>query len=73
LIYLPVVELESNISECSSRPLGIRRGCADAAAARPRSSCACNFRWSLYLHNREYQALAGFLAGAAVLVWKAGG
>jgi len=25
----------------------------------------------LYRHNREYQALLGFLAGAAVLLWKA--
>jgi len=25
----------------------------------------------LYRYNREYQALLGFLAGAAVLLWKA--
>jgi hypothetical protein len=29
------------------------------------------FRWSLYVKNREYQAAAGFLAGAMLLVWKA--
>lgn len=29
------------------------------------------FRWSLYLHNQEYQALLGFLAGAVLLAWKA--
>jgi protein-S-isoprenylcysteine O-methyltransferase Ste14 len=28
------------------------------------------FRWSLYRHNREYQALLGFLAGVALLVLK---
>lgn len=29
------------------------------------------FRWSLYLRNQEYQAALGFLAGAALLAWKA--
>jgi len=29
------------------------------------------FEWRLYWKNEEYQALAGFLAGAAWLVWKA--
>jgi len=28
------------------------------------------FQWSLYVRNREYQALAGFLAGAALLAAK---
>ena len=30
-----------------------------------------HFQWSLYRRNREYEALAGFLAGVAVLCWKA--
>jgi len=29
------------------------------------------FRWGLYRKNQEYQALLGFLAGVAWLVWKA--
>jgi protein-S-isoprenylcysteine O-methyltransferase Ste14 len=29
------------------------------------------FEWRLYWKNEEYQALAGFLAGAALLIWKA--
>ena len=29
-----------------------------------------HFEWRLYRRNREYEALAGFLAGAAVLIWK---
>jgi len=29
------------------------------------------FRWALYMKNREYQAAAGFLAGALFLLWKA--
>ena len=28
------------------------------------------FRWSLYFKNQEYQAGAGFLAGALFLLWK---
>jgi len=28
------------------------------------------FRWSLYVRNREYQAFAGWLAGAALLITK---
>jgi protein-S-isoprenylcysteine O-methyltransferase Ste14 len=37
----------------------------------PSRSTAKPFRWSLYLHNREYEALIGFLAGTAALLWKA--
>jgi hypothetical protein len=41
----------------------------------PRLTPAANpgkpFRWATYWKNREYEALAGFLAGAVVLVAKA--
>jgi hypothetical protein len=30
-----------------------------------------SFRTELYLRNQEYQALLGYLAGLAYLVWKA--
>jgi protein-S-isoprenylcysteine O-methyltransferase Ste14 len=30
-----------------------------------------HFRWAIYRRNREYEALAGLLVGAAVLLWKA--
>ena len=74
LIYLPVVELEEQYLRVLFPAFGEYAAAVPMLLPRgPRSSCACNFRWSLYLHNREYQALAGFLAGAAVLVWKAGG
>ena len=46
-----------------------------------RSACQCSgrgsaraaggFEWRLYWKNEEYQALLGFLAGAALLAWKA--
>ena len=72
-IYLPVVDLEEQhlrdlfpnfkaFSECVPRLLprltpAVRNG-------KP-------FRWAIYLKNREYEALGGFLVGTAVLVWKA--
>jgi protein-S-isoprenylcysteine O-methyltransferase Ste14 len=72
-VYLPVVELEEQhlarlfpeFQDYARRvPRLIPRLRAVPVAGK-------RFRWSLYLHNREYQALAGFLAGAAVLTWKA--
>ena len=65
-IYLPVIELEEqylrvlfpDFDEYAARvPMLLPRGRRPSGAGR--------FRWRLYLHNREYQALAGFLAGAA--------
>lgn len=69
LIYFPVVELE----EQHLRSLFPEY--ADYAKRVPRlwprigKSCG-KFRWSLYKRNQEYQALAGFVAGVAVLIWK---
>jgi protein-S-isoprenylcysteine O-methyltransferase Ste14 len=71
LIYLPVVELE----EQHLRTLF--PAYADYARRVPRllpRSAAHNvakyFQWSLYWKNQEYQALAGFLAGVALLIFK---
>jgi len=72
LIYLPVVELEEQhlgrlfpaYAEYSRRVPKLVPRPPTVRGARP-------FRWSLYRHNREYQALLGFLAGAALLCWKA--
>ncbi|HEY7334217.1 MAG TPA: isoprenylcysteine carboxylmethyltransferase family protein [Bryobacteraceae bacterium] len=72
LVYLPVVELEEQ---------HLRRLFPDFeqyARAVPRlvprfgrAPIGKTFRWSLYRRNREYEALAGLLAGTVVLVWKA--
>jgi protein-S-isoprenylcysteine O-methyltransferase Ste14 len=73
LVYLPVVELEEQhlrelfqefeaYSQRVPRLLP-RLGGVGGAGKR--------FQWALYRRNREYEALAGFLAGVAVLVWKA--
>ena len=72
LVYLPVIELEEQylrqlfvaFDDYAERvPMLLPR-----VRRRPDGT---RFQWRLYLHNREYQALAGFLAGAAVLIWKA--
>jgi protein-S-isoprenylcysteine O-methyltransferase Ste14 len=72
LIYLPVVELEAQhlrklfreYDDYAQRvPKLIPRFSARKSLRR--------FRWSVYVKNQEYQAFLGFLAGAAVLVWKA--
>jgi protein-S-isoprenylcysteine O-methyltransferase Ste14 len=72
LVYLPVVELEE-------QHLGRLFPEFEAYARRvprlvPRlgrvEHSGKAFRWSLYRRNREYEALAGFLVGAAVLLWK---
>jgi protein-S-isoprenylcysteine O-methyltransferase Ste14 len=70
LIYLPVVELE----EQHLRSLFPEY--ADYARRVPRlwprliATSSKPFRFAIYLRNQEYQALAGFLAGVAVLIWK---
>ncbi|HSW50030.1 MAG TPA: methyltransferase, partial [Bryobacteraceae bacterium] len=72
LVYLPVIELEeqylrqlfADFDRYAARvPMILPRG--------RRLPAGDGFDWRLYRHNREYQALAGLLAGAAVLVWKA--
>jgi steroid 5-alpha reductase family enzyme len=71
LIYLPVVELE----EQHLRSLFPEY--ADYAKRVPRlwprlmGNSSKPFRWALYRRNQEYQALLGFLAGVAVLIWLA--
>jgi protein-S-isoprenylcysteine O-methyltransferase Ste14 len=72
LVYLPVIELEEQhlrklfpeYSIYAERvPILWPRLAAQSGEAR--------FSWPLYRKNQEYQALAGFLLGTGVLVWKA--
>lgn len=74
LVYLPVVELE----EQHLRNLfpSFEAFTHRVPKLLPRLTPAPGgdsnqFRWSLYRHNREYEALGGFLIGVGVLVWKA--
>jgi len=70
LIYLPVVELE----EQHLRSLFPEY--VDYAKRVPRmwprltGTYSKPFRLAIYMRNQEYQALAGFLIGMAVLIWK---
>ena len=72
LIYLPVIELEeqhlrelfpSYRDYCARAPMLLPAWRPDRAKRR--------FRWALYRRNEEHNALLGFLAGVAVLLWKA--
>ncbi len=80
LVYLPVVELEEQhlhtlfpaYADYARRvPKLIPRLVRRPAQAGSRGSGGKRFRWELYRRNREYEALAGFLAGAAILCIKA--
>ena len=72
LVYLPVIELEEQhlrklfpqYAAYASRVPALFPTLAAQEGSQP-------FRLSLYLKNQEYQAAAGFLAGALFLLWKA--
>jgi protein-S-isoprenylcysteine O-methyltransferase Ste14 len=73
LVYFPVVELEEqHLRKLFPAYESYARSVPKLLPAlRARSAAAARFRWSQYKHNREYEALAGFLAGVAALIWKA--
>ena len=71
LIYLPAIELEQQ--HLAKLFPGFAAYAQRVPALWPTLKPARTgqrFRWSLYQHNREYQALLGFLAGAALLIGK---
>lgn len=71
LIYLPVVELEEQHLANLFPAFGeYRRRVPKLVPHPPREPATKPFRWSVYRRNEEYRALAGFLLGAAVLLWK---
>lgn len=73
LVYLPVIQLEEQhlrklfpeYGDYARRVPSLLPGFRRGGKARQ------SFRASLYVRNQEYQALAGFLAGALFLFWKA--
>ncbi len=71
LIYLPAIELEEQHLRAlfPSFATYARRVPALWPTLKP-AKADQSFRWALYVHNREYQALLGFLAGAALLIAK---
>jgi protein-S-isoprenylcysteine O-methyltransferase Ste14 len=71
LIYLPVVELEEqHLRSLFPRYSDYARRVPKLWPRLSSASSASTFKWSLYRRNREYEALAGFLAGVAVLSFK---
>ncbi|MGH9665505.1 MAG: methyltransferase family protein [Bryobacteraceae bacterium] len=73
LVYLPVIELEEQhlrqlFPEYEDYARRVPALWPRLGPAGPGKS----FRRELYVRNREYQALLGFAAGVAALLWKAG-
>jgi len=72
LIYLPVVELEEqHLRTLFPAYEDYARRVQKLVPSVGRSPATKHFQWALYRRNREYEALAGFIAGVAVLWWKA--
>jgi protein-S-isoprenylcysteine O-methyltransferase Ste14 len=71
LIYLPVVELEEQHLRKLFPDYDDYAQRVPKLLPRFSGTSSKRFRWSVYMKNQEYQALLGFLLGAAVLVWKA--
>jgi protein-S-isoprenylcysteine O-methyltransferase Ste14 len=70
LIYLPVVELEEQHRRSLFPQYADYATCVPRLWPRIGKPGTREFQWSQYRRNQEYQALAGFLAGVAVLIWK---
>lgn len=72
LVYLPVVTLEEqHLRELFPGYAAYSRRVPPFFPRFPGRGAGGRFRLSLYMKNQEYQALAGFLAGAVFLLWKA--
>jgi protein-S-isoprenylcysteine O-methyltransferase Ste14 len=72
LVYLPVVELEEqHLAKLFPEFAHYKRRVPKLVPRIPHQADTKAFHWSVYLRNEEYKALAGFLLGAAVLLWKA--
>jgi protein-S-isoprenylcysteine O-methyltransferase Ste14 len=70
LIYLPVIQLEEQHLRALFPEYEAYAQRVPALLPRPRMGSGA-FRPQLYVKNREYEALLGFMAGAALLLWKA--
>ena len=70
-VYLPVIELEEQHLRKLFPEYARYAERVPRLGVRLPGSGGGGFRWELYLRNREYQALAGYLGGLAFLYWKA--
>jgi len=71
LVYLPAIELEEQHLRKLFPEYAPYAERVPILWPRLRAQPAGHFEWRLYWKNEEYQALLGFLAGVALLVWKA--
>jgi protein-S-isoprenylcysteine O-methyltransferase Ste14 len=74
-IYLPVIQLEQQHLNNLFPQYAAYAARVPVLLPRltPDTGDPGRFQVALYLKNREYQAAAGFLAGALLLLWKASG
>lgn len=71
LVYLPVVELEEQHLRSLFPEYAAYARRVPKLIPRISGGGSKHFQWQLYRRNREYEALAGFLAGVAILCFKA--
>lgn len=71
LVYLPVVELEEQHLRSLFPAYEAYAQRVPKLAPRFSGGGSKRFQWQLYRRNREYEALLGFLAGVAILCFKA--
>jgi protein-S-isoprenylcysteine O-methyltransferase Ste14 len=71
LVYLPAIELEEqHLRELFPEYEEYARRVPRLGFKMPGQGSAGEFRLALYRKNEEYKAVAGFLVGMALLVWK---
>jgi protein-S-isoprenylcysteine O-methyltransferase Ste14 len=72
LVYLPAIQLEEQyLRELFPEYPAYAQRVRMLWPRVPPRGFRGGFDWRLYRKNEEYQALAGFLAAAALLIWKA--
>ena len=71
LIYLPVIQLEEQHLRSLFPEYEEYARRVPALLPHPSKTAGTSFRPQLYIKNREYEALLGFLAGVVLLLWKA--
>jgi protein-S-isoprenylcysteine O-methyltransferase Ste14 len=72
LVYLPAIQLEEQyLRKLFPEYAGYAQRVRMLWPGRAARGASGRFEWRLYWKNEEYQALAGFLAGALLLLWKA--
>jgi protein-S-isoprenylcysteine O-methyltransferase Ste14 len=70
-IYLPVITLEEqHLRELFPEFERYAQTVRAFIPSGKRTTAATSFSWALYRKNQEYQALFGFVAGLAWLVWR---